>query len=158
MFAPMGFGDKWELSVATLTGFMAKENLLGTLAVLLDSSADSEGFITAASLANYTTVGVAMSMLIFNLICAPCVAAIGAMRRELGTWKRTLMAIVFQCATAYGVATIFYQFWLLSTGTFSWMFVFAVIAIIVPVYVIAVPDSVGRIMSLFGKRPKEESE
>ena len=158
MFAPMGFGDKWELSVATLTGFMAKENLLGTLAVLLDSSADSEGFITAASLANYTTVGVAMSMLIFNLICAPCVAAIGAMRRELGTWRRTLMAIVFQCATAYGVATIFYQFWLLSTGTFSWMFVFAVIAIIVPVYVIAVPDSVGRIMSLFGKRPKEESE
>jgi len=160
IFVPLGFGEHWELSVATITGLLAKENLLGTVAVLINSAVDGDDFITSAALASFTTSGIAMSMLIFNLLCAPCFAAIGAMRRELGTWRKTLIAILYQCATAYGVSAIFYQFWLISTGGFSWMIIFAIIAIIVPVYVIAVPNSVERIYALLGKvkAPKAEAE
>lgn len=153
IFIPQGFGERWELSVASITGLMAKENLLATTAVLLNSVVDADDLITPEALFDFLDGNgrIAMSFLIFNLLCAPCFAAIGAMRRELGTWKRTAVAVLYQCVTAYGVSAIFYNFALLCSGTFSIWLIFAIICIIVPAYVILDKNSVTKILNLVGK-------
>lgn len=77
--------------------------------------------------------GMAMAFLLFNLICAPCFAAIGAMHRELGSWRKTGIAILYQTVLAYMVATIFYQFYnpLFGGGSWSWMVVIAVVFLLI---------------------------
>ncbi len=76
--------------------------------------------------------GIAVAFLLFNLICAPCFAAIGAMRRELGTWRKTGIAVLYQTVLAYMVATIFYQFYCLFTGRgLTWMIILAVVFVLV---------------------------
>jgi len=92
LFRPLGFGQ-WQAVVATATAFIAKENAVATLGILYN------GNIAAG----FTPVS-ALSFLVFNLLCAPCVAAISALRRELGSAKRTLAAVAWQCALAYGAA------------------------------------------------------
>ncbi len=94
VFSPLGFGD-WKASVATLTGIIAKENVVGTFGVF-----DLGTSFTALS---------AYSFLLFNLLCAPCVAAIGAIRQEMGSAKWTLYAVLYQTGFAYFVAFVVYR-------------------------------------------------
>ena len=102
IFAPLGFGT-WQAAVASITGIVAKENIVGTMGILYGSAASLKAAFTAAS---------GISLLIFNLLCAPCFAAIGAIRREMNSAKWTLFAIAYQTIFAYIVAFIFY--WLIS--------------------------------------------
>ncbi|MCQ2069970.1 MAG: ferrous iron transport protein B [archaeon] len=146
IFVPAGFGNHWEFSVASITGLMAKENLLSTVAVLIpDAVEDAEGFITPESLAAFCTAGEGMAFLLFNLLCAPCFAAIGAMRRELGTWKDTGKAVLYQCLLAYCVACVYYQFWLLYTSGFQPSLLIAIAMIAVIGYLAFARDPIGAI-------------
>ncbi|MDR3074669.1 MAG: ferrous iron transport protein B [Candidatus Methanoplasma sp.] len=106
IFVPLGFGDDWEFTVATITGLLAKENVVGTFGVLF--GAEEEGIW--AAIGTMITPIAGYAFLMFNMICAPCFAAIGAIRRELGTWKDTGKAVLYQCTLAYVLALIFYQF------------------------------------------------
>ena len=109
LFVPLGFGN-WQSAVATITGFVAKENVVGTFGVLLnvaDAAEDDPALLTSIA-AMFTSVG-AISFLVFNLLCAPCFAAIGAIRREMASWKWTFFAIGYQTLLAYVVSFIIYQ-------------------------------------------------
>jgi ferrous iron transport protein B len=111
LFAPLGWGlgeDAWKFSSATLTGFVAKEDLIGTLAVVLLGDPDiAEGELGEA-LRSVLTQSAILSFFTFNMFCAPCFAAIGAIHRELGTWKHTGLTVLYQCLLAYFVAVIVY--------------------------------------------------
>ena len=119
IFAPLGFGN-WQATVASVTGLIAKEDVVGTFGVLfgLGSDADSAdpGMWTAVAGILPTAVS-QMAFLAFNLLCAPCFAAIGAIRREMGSAKWTAFAIAYQCVFAYAVALIIYQIGGLLAGT-----------------------------------------
>lgn len=150
IFLPAGFGQVWEFSVASITGLMAKENLLATVAVLFDAAVDADDIITAGALVKVlgsNGAGLAMSFLIFNLLCAPCFAAIGAIRRELGSWRKTGFAVLYQCVMAYMVSTIFYQFWYLfcGHGSFDYCIILAVVFIVILGYFIIAKDPIGAI-------------
>lgn len=110
IFAPLGWGDNWELTVGTITGLIAKENVVGTFGTLFGIEAGDNGEGLEGVLAGMLTMSSGLSFLAFNLICAPCFAAIGAMHRELGRWRDTLMAVAYQCLLAYAVALIIYGF------------------------------------------------
>ncbi len=109
IFAPLGFGT-WQATVATITGLVAKENVVGTLGVLfgLGEVAEDDPTLLNSISAMLTSVS-AMSFMVFNLICAPCFAAIGAIKREMGGWKWTLIAVGYQTALAYALAFIINQ-------------------------------------------------
>lgn len=109
VFAPLGFGN-WESAVATLTGLAAKENIVGTFGVLFGAEIASEtGSEIYASLANMFTPLSGYSFLLFNLLCAPCVAALGAIKREIGKGKIAIFALTYQTIFAYIVTFIFYN-------------------------------------------------
>ena len=109
IFQPLGWGDHWELTVGSITGLIAKENLVGTLGTLFAIDEVSEaGEEYWEILAAYLTPAAGLAFLVFNLLCAPCFAAIGAMHRELGSWKSTGLAVAYQCIIAYAVASIVY--------------------------------------------------
>lgn len=117
LFKPVGFGS-WEAAVATVTGLAAKENIVGTLGVLLNRGITEEvnpGF-TAAVINLFPSKAGALSFLIFNILCAPCVAAIGAMARQMGSPKWTLFALSYQTLFAYAVSLLIFQFGNLITG------------------------------------------
>lgn len=110
IFKPLGWGV-WQGAVATITGLVAKENVIGTFGILyghLGSVSDNGKEVWALLHADFTPVA-AYSFLVFNLLCAPCFAAIGAIRREMGTVKWTLTAIGYQCGLAYLVSFVTYQ-------------------------------------------------
>ena len=116
VFSPLGWGD-WKAAVATVTGLIAKENVVGTFGVLYGFAEVAEdGAEYWPQLSASFTALAAYSFLAFNLLCAPCVAAIGAVRREMMSTKWTLFAILYQCVFAYAVALIIYQMGLLVTG------------------------------------------
>ena len=110
IFAPLGWGDNWELTVGTITGLIAKENVVATFGTLFGIEAGESGEGLEGVLASMLTQSSGLAFLAFNLICAPCFAAIGAMHRELGRWKDTAMAVAYQCLLAYAVALIIYGF------------------------------------------------
>ncbi|MEG1683790.1 MAG: ferrous iron transport protein B [Oscillospiraceae bacterium] len=116
VFAPLGFGT-WQASVATFTGLLAKENVVGTFGVLYGFAAVAEDGLEYWTLlaADFTALS-AFSFLLFNLLCAPCFAAMGAIRREMSSGKWTLFAIGYLTAFAYATALIVYQLGLLFTG------------------------------------------
>jgi ferrous iron transport protein B len=120
LFAPLGFGD-WQSAVATITGLVAKENVVGTFGVLFGfADAGNTGTALWGPLAAHFTTLSAYSFLIFNLLCAPCFAAIGAIRREMNSGKWTWFAILYQTGFAYGVSLIIFQFGnLLINGAFG---------------------------------------
>lgn len=118
IFQPMGWGDNWELTVGTITGLIAKENIIGTFGTLFGIEAGESGEGLEEILSSILTPAAGLGFLAFNLICAPCFAAIGAMKRELGTWKSTLVAVGYQCLLAYGVGMIIYAFGSLIGGTY----------------------------------------
>lgn len=118
IFIPLGF-DNWRATVATISGLIAKENVVGTFGVLFglgaDIAEDDPGLI--ASLGTLFATGpAAVSFLIFNLLCAPCFAAIGAIRREMASARWTWFAIGYQTVFAYCVAFMTYQFGSLMIG------------------------------------------
>ncbi len=120
IFAPLGFGT-WEASVATLTGLVAKENLVGTFGILYGFAEVAEdGVEYWARLQAAFTPLAAYSLLVFNLLCAPCFAAMGAIKREMGSGKLTWFAIGYQTIFAYIVALAIFQIGsLITTGVFT---------------------------------------
>ncbi|MCD8367123.1 MAG: ferrous iron transport protein B [Clostridiales bacterium] len=111
IFQPLGWGH-WQAAVGAITGLIAKENVVGTLAQLYSGleEVSEEGEEIWAVLPMYFTQVSAYSYLVFNLLCAPCFAAIGAVRREMGSGKWTWLAIGWQCGLAYCVSLVIYQF------------------------------------------------
>ena len=116
LFAPLGWGD-WQSAVAAITGLIAKENVVTTFGILYGFAEVSEEGEEIWSLlaANYTMLS-AYSFLVFNLLCAPCFAAIGAIKREMNSAKWTWFAIGYQTVFAYLVALAIYQIGSLFTG------------------------------------------
>lgn len=106
IFTPLGFGN-WKATVAALTGLAAKETVVATFGILYHNS--SEAGLATALQADYSALA-AYSFLIFNLLCAPCFAAIGAIKREMANLRWTVGAISFQTGLAYCVSLILYQF------------------------------------------------
>jgi len=117
LFTPLGWGN-WQGAVASITGLIAKENVVGTFGVLFgnfDEVAEN-GWQIWANMRTVFTPLAAFSFLLFNLLCAPCFAAMGAIKREMNSGKWTAFAIGYQCLFAYIIAFIFYQFGSLFTG------------------------------------------
>ncbi len=112
IFTPLGWGN-WQAAVASITGLVAKENIVGTMGILYG------GEETWANMAEAFTHPAGMSFLIFNLLCAPCFAAIGAIKREMNSAKWTWAAIGWQCGFAYVVGFCVYQFWSMLAGSGS---------------------------------------
>ena len=116
IFTPLGFGD-WQATVATITGLIAKENVVSTFGVLYGFAEVAEnGDEIWGSIAVAFTQLSAYSFMIFNLLCAPCFAAMGAIKREMNSPKWTLAAIGYMCGFAYVVSLIVYQLGGLVTG------------------------------------------
>ncbi|MCI8351319.1 MAG: ferrous iron transporter B [Oscillospiraceae bacterium] len=116
LFAPLGFGD-WQATVATVTGLIAKENVVSTFGVLLGFAEVAEdGAEIWGNIALAFTPLSAYSFMIFNLLCAPCFAAMGAIKREMNNGRWTAAAIGYMCGFAYGAALIVYQLGGLITG------------------------------------------
>lgn len=116
LFAPLGFGS-WKAAVATFTGLIAKENVVGTFGVLYGFAEVAEdGTEIWSNLAADFTYLTAYSFMIFNLLCAPCFAAMGAIKREMNNAKWTWIAIGYMCGFAYAVSLMVYQFGLLFAG------------------------------------------
>ncbi len=127
LFAPLGFG-MWQSTVATLMGLIAKEEVVSVFGVLYGVAGDPD----AVSIATHFTALSGYSFLVFNLLCAPCVAAIGAIRREMNNIKWTLFAVGYQTIFAYTISLIVYQIGsLVAGGSFG----FASAAAIVSVFV-----------------------
>jgi ferrous iron transport protein B len=118
IFAPLGWGN-WQATVATLTGLMAKENVVGTMGVLFggfDEVAENGWQIWNNMQSTFTSLS-AYSFLVFNLLCAPCFAAMGAIKREMNSAKWTFFAIGYQCVFAYAVSLCIYQLGMLFSGS-----------------------------------------
>ena len=117
IFAPLGFGD-WQSTVATITGLIAKENVVSTFGILFqigEEVAEDDSALQAAVALHYSGIS-AYSFMVFNLLCAPCFAAMGAIKREMNNVKWTLGAIGYMCGFAYLVSLMIYQFGKLFTG------------------------------------------
>ena len=119
LFAPLGFGT-WKPAVAIFTGLIAKENVVGTFGVLYGMAEVAEdGVEIWGNIASDFTFISAYSFMIFNLLCAPCFAAMGAIKREMNNWKWTLGAIGYMCGFAYVISLIVYQIGGLVMGEVS---------------------------------------
>ena len=119
IFAPLGFG-RWEMVVATVTGWIAKENVVATFGQIFGFAEVAEDGVEIWSnlAASFTAVS-AYSFMCFNLLCAPCFAAMGAIKREMNNWRWTCFAIGYMMVFAYCVALMVYQFGGLITGELS---------------------------------------
>ena len=111
IFAPLGWG-KWQATVASITGLVAKENIVGTLGILYGGG---DGSVYDAMASAFTGI-TGYSFLVFNLLCAPCFAAIGAIKREMNNAKWTWFAIGYQCGFAYVIGLMINQFGNLFAG------------------------------------------
>ena len=125
IFAPLGWGN-WQAVVASITGLVAKENIVGTLGVLYGGG---DGSVYDAMAAAFTGI-TAYSFLVFNLLCAPCFAAIGAIKREMNNRKWTWFAIGYQCGFAYVIALMINQFGGLFTGNANILGVIVAVALL----------------------------
>ncbi len=138
IFAPLGFGD-WQSAVAVFTGLIAKENVVTTFGVLFNVGAEvaeDDPNLWVAVAGHYTAL-TAYSFMIFNLLCAPCFAAMGAIKREMNNWKWTLGAIGYMCGLAYVVSLIVYQIGSLFVGgSFGVGTVVAILAIVAILYLL----------------------
>ena len=126
IFAPLGWGN-WQAAVASITGLIAKENIVGTMGVLYGGGELS----TWATLAQVFTSVTGFSFLVFNLLCAPCFAAMGAIKREMNSAKWTFFAIAYQCGFAYVIALCINQIGGAFTGNLN------IIGLIISILLIA---------------------
>ncbi len=125
IFAPLGFGN-WQATVASVTGLIAKENIVGTMGILYSGGAGT----VYQNMAETFTTASGYAFLAFNLLCAPCFAAIGAIRREMNNRKWFWAAIGYQCGFAYLVGLVIYQVWNALTGGGFGVFTVAALAVI----------------------------
>ena len=125
IFAPLGWGN-WQATVASFTGLVAKENIVGTMGILYGGGDMS---VYAALAASFTKI-TAFSFLVFNLLCAPCFAAIGAIKREMNNAKWTWFAVLYQCGFAYAIALMITQFGNIFTGNVNIVGLVAAVAIL----------------------------
>ena len=134
IFKPLGWGT-WQAAVASITGLVAKENIVGTMGILYGG----EGTVYSAIAQAFTGIS-AYSFLVFNLLCAPCFAAIGAIKREMNSAKWTWFAIGYQCGFAYIIALMINQFGLLFTGNVNVVgLIFALLALAGIIYMLVRP-------------------
>ena len=140
IFAPLGWGD-WKMAVAAVTGLIAKENVVGTFGILFGFAEVAEdGSEFWGQLANSLPAVAAYSFLVFNLLCAPCFAAMGAIKREMNNIKWFFFAIGYQCLLAYVVGLCIYQVGtLITAGTFGIGTVVAFVLIIGFIYLLFRP-------------------
>ena len=137
IFIPLGFGN-WQSTLASIMGLVAKENLVATYGIALGFEEVAEAGDEFWNLlpGMMTAVG-AYSLLAFNLLCAPCFAAIGAIKREMNNMKWTLFAIGYQCVFAYVIALIINQIGsLIIYGSFNIFTVVAIVMMVVLVYLL----------------------
>ena len=140
IFTPLGWGN-WKGAVASITGLVAKENVVATFGHLygFGEVAEDGAEIWGTLAASFTTLS-AYSFLAFNLLCAPCFAAIGAIKREMNNRKWTVFAISYQCIFAYVVALIIYQLGnLLMYGIFGFGTIIAIVCVGVMIYLLVRP-------------------
>ena len=142
IFKPLGWGN-WQAAVASITGLVAKENIVGTLGILYGGG---DGTVYSNIAAAFTGI-TAYSFLVFNLLCAPCFAAIGAIKREMNNAKWTWFAIAYQCGFAYCIALMVTQFGNIFVGKAN------VIGIIVAAAIL-----IGMIYMLFFKKYTEATK
>lgn len=142
LFAPLGWGD-WQASVAAITGLVAKENVVATFGILYGFAEVAEdGSEIWGTLAASFTVAAAYSFLVFNLLCAPCFAAIGAIKREMNNAKWTIFAVAYQCVFAYVIAFMIFQFaTFFTTGVFGIGTIIALLLLLVMLYLLFRPES-----------------
>ncbi|MDD3164477.1 MAG: ferrous iron transporter B [Oscillospiraceae bacterium] len=134
IFKPLGWGT-WQAAVASITGLVAKENIVGTMGILYGGAGDVYG-----TLAGVFTGITGYSFLVFNLLCAPCFAAIGAIKREMNNSKWTWFAIGYQCGFAYVIALMINQFGGLVTGNVNVVGLIVAAALLVGmIYMLAKP-------------------
>ncbi|MBR3359894.1 MAG: ferrous iron transporter B [Lachnospiraceae bacterium] len=143
IFAPLGWGT-WQATVASITGLVAKENIVGTMGILYRAAGDGTVYQNIAAV--FTGLS-GFSFLVFNLLCAPCFAAIGAIKREMNSHKWTWFAIAYQCLFAYAIALMIYQFGGIFTGNVN------IIGLIVSILLLAL-----MIYMLFFKKYKEATK
>ena len=141
IFAPLGWGD-WKAAVATITGLIAKENVVATFGTLFHFSgevSENGDEIWTQVAANFTALS-GYTFLIFNLLCAPCFAAMGAIKREMNNGKWTAFAITYQCVFAYAVSLIVYQLGSAFTGNINVVgFIAALIVLAFIIYMLVKP-------------------
>ena len=138
IFAPLGFGN-WKAAVATITGLIAKENVVATFGILYNFAgelAENGDEIWALLAIDYSQLS-AYSFMIFNLLCAPCFAAMGAIKREMNNARWTCFAIGYMCVFAYVISLIVYQIGLLFTGVFTGWTVVALVLLGCMLYLLA---------------------
>ena len=166
IFKPLGFGN-WQSAVATVLGLVAKEQVVGTFGTL--SSMANADLALEGDAYMYATVakeifgnsGLAgMSFLIFNLLCAPCFAAMGAIKREMNNWKWTAGTILYMCVFAYSISLMVYQFgMLITTGAFSVWTAIALAVLVFMVYMLVRKDKYhGKSAKMKAKAQKEEAK
>ncbi len=131
IFKPLGWGT-WQASVASITGLVAKENIVGTMGILYRAG---EGSVYAHLAAAFTGLA-GYSFLVFNLLCAPCFAAMGAIKREMNSARWTWTAIGYQCGFAYVVALMIYQIGMMFQGSFGVGTVVAIALLVAMVYLV----------------------
>ena len=143
IFAPQGFGN-WRATVASISGLIAKENVVGTLGVLYHFGGElsENGDEIWGEIANDYTAISAYSFMIFNLLCAPCFAAMGAIKREMNNGKWTAIAIGYMCLLAYCASLVVYQIGGLITGEvgFNILTIVAVAIIVFTIYMLVRPN------------------
>ena len=159
IFAPLGFGT-WQASVATILGLVAKEQVVGTFGTLssmanadLALEGDATMYLTIAKEIFGSNALSGFSFMVFNLLCAPCFAAMGAIKREMNNWKWTAFALAYMTGFAYAVSLVIYQIGSLFTGTYSLVGVicaFVVIALFM--YLLFRKDGFSIIDLLFKKK------
>ena len=155
LFVPLGFGN-WQAAVATILGLVAKEEVVGTFGSLSsmlasanpDAAADLLGAMEG-EVENIELIGqeffngsklAAFSFMIFNLLCAPCFAAMGAIKREMNNGKWTAAAIAYMCGFAYAISLIVYNIGMLFTGTFTVWTVLAIVVLAVLIWLLVRPN------------------
>ena len=144
IFAPLGWtqgGEGWKMAVAAITGLIAKENVVATFGILYGFAEVAEdGAEVWGNLASVMTPTAAYGFLVFNLLCAPCFAAMGAIKREMNNTKWFLFAIGYQCSLAYVVSMMIYQFGtFLTGGGFGLGTIVAVILLAIMLYLLFRP-------------------
>ena len=129
IFAPLGF-DSWQAVAMTVSGLVAKENVIATAGTLLNvaDAAETDSSLWTAFGAMFPTMGAVAAFGAFNLLCAPCFAAMGTIRNQMQSGKWTAIALGYECGFAWCVGTMINQFYLLANGQFS---VFTILAVLI---------------------------
>lgn len=135
IFKPLGFGN-WQAAVATILGFIAKEEIVGAFGSLSSMAKDAEDFVSMGVEFFNGSKLAGMSFMIFNLLCAPCFAAMGAIRREMNSARWTAFAIGYMCVFAYVVSLLVYHMGMLFAGIFSVWTVVAFVLFAVMIYLL----------------------